>query len=398
MAIFYTIEDALSKNLCRATSTGSWESVPQPLTGGDALRSYQFAQPLVLHCSPDTQALQFLRHEWSGAVAVTVDGVRQTIPLSLESNVDQICVELPRHDGLFEVTIETIPVEGRDLRRCEVWLLGLDFRSTPLSLGRSVRLNDGTKFVYGEWGQFLALAGDNLLPDAIARFGSWAPEDIKLFQHHVAPGDVVLDIGANIGHHSVVFSRLVGPAGLVVAVEAQRVLYQLVQANAVINRCSNILAFHAAAAAEETHVEMHPINYDDATNYGALGINAAEVEYAIPGEQVPARPLDNLVPPLLAGRRVGFVKIDVQAYELFVLRGMRAIIENDRPTIFAEISPYWMRKAGYDFAEIYALLRDHGYDLIHREGLPLGSEGWPEIADDSQFEWDLLAIHPEREA
>jgi FkbM family methyltransferase len=398
LPIIYPLGDALSKNLCRALSTASWEPVAQTLTDGDALRTFQFGQPLVLVCSPDTASLRFLRHAWSGTVAVTVDDVRTIIPLSIEEGIEQQAFELPPHDRPFEVSIESLAVAGREHSRCEVWVLGLGFRTLPLAIGRSVRLNAGTKMVYGDWGEFLALAGDDLLPDAIAKFGSWAPDDIRLFQEHLHPGDVVIDVGANIGHHSVVFSKLVGPEGLVIAIEAQRLFYQLVHANALLNRRGNIVPIHAAAGEAEGAVNMHPINYDGHTNFGALGVNAAGIVYAVEGEAVPCHRLDQLLPGHVGGRRVSFVKIDVQAYELFVLRGMDAILRSDRPTIFAEISPYWMRKAGYEFTEIYTLLRDHGYDLIHRQGLDLGPNGYPEIPEDSEFEWDLLAVHPERRA
>jgi FkbM family methyltransferase len=396
VAIIHPIGEAQAQNLCRVLAAPSWEPVAQSLTGGEAMRTYRFGQPLVLLCGPDTAALQLLRHGWSGTAAVTVNGIRQIIPLSFEDGVEQISVELPKRDGAFEVTIESLPIEGRDPARCEIWLLGLIFRPAPLALARSVRLNAGTKLIYGEWGEFLALAGDNVLPDVIARDGVWAPEDVRVFRNHVRPGDVVIDVGANIGHHAMVFSKLVGAEGLVVAIEAQRMLYQLVQANTVLNRRANIIPVNAAAGDAQGSVTMYPVNYDDPWSYGTLSVNVPGETFAVEGEEVPVHRLDALLPQYLKGRPVRFVKIDVQAYELFVLRGMTAILASDRPTIFIEISPFWMRKFGYEFTEIYELLRGYGYQLIHREGLPLGSQGWPDIPEDSEFEWDLLAVHPER--
>jgi FkbM family methyltransferase len=396
LSVIHPIETARSNNLCRVIAAGSWDPVEQPLTGGKALRTYQFGQPLVLLCGPDTAALVFLRHAWSGTVAVTVGGVRSVIPLSIEDGTDQVSFDLPRQAGAFQVTIESVYDERRDTTRSEIWLLGLVFRTAPLAPSRSIMLNASTKLVYGDWGEFIALAGDTELPDIIARDGAWAPHDIALFRQHVRPGDVVLDIGANIGHHTVVFSKLAGPSGLVIAIEAQRLLYQIVQANAVLNRCSNITVLHTAAGDAEGSVHMNPVNYDDPHSYGTLSVDPGEHVYQVEREEVPVHRLDTLLPPHLKGRAVDFVKIDVQAYELFVLKGMTAILEADRPTIFIEISPFWMRKFGYEFTEIYRLLSGYGYDLIHNETLPLGPDGWPEIPGDSQFEWDLLAVHPGR--
>lgn len=143
---------------------------------------------------------------------------------------------------------------------------------------------------------------------------------------------------------------------------------------------------------------MFPISYDGTGgNFGALGIDAAN-EHDRRGEEVPCYRLDELLPEYLQGRKVGFVKIDVQSYELFVLQGMTAFLENDRPTIFIEISPVWMRRAGYEWTEIYALLHKHGYNLIHRDGTKLSEDGIPIVPSDRDIEWDVLAVHPDRPA
>lgn len=396
MPVPHAIGAAVSQGLCRCVAETGWEWVHHPGIGGDVLRTHSFDNPLVLLCSPETGGLQFLGHEWSGAVSITVDGVRQTVSLARDGGPEAFVIGLPPQDRNFHVTIESVAVAGRDHARCEVWLTGLVFNSTPLALGRSVMLNDRARLIHGDWGDFLALNSDGLLPDAIAQTGSWAPDDIAIFRQHIREGDTVLDVGSNIGHHTVVFSKLVGPGGLVAAIEAQRLMYQLVNANCLLNRCRNVVPLHLAAGSEHGIVTMYPIDYDGEANFGALGVDTTSQFTDNPGEEVEVHPLDDVLPAHLKDRRVAFVKIDVQAYELFVLRGMRRIIEESRPTVFVEISPYWMRKAGYEFTEVYDLLRAHGYDLIHRDYVKLGPDGVPEISPDQDVEWDLLAVHPGR--
>lgn len=393
MTLTHPIDDALAKGLCRAVSTKAWDFVPHVLADGSALKTYSVGQPLVLHCSAETIGLRFLRHEWSGTVCVTVEDQSQFIVLTSDMD-DAVTIELPTATGTFEVTIEAMPVDGRDVAHSEVWLLGLTFACAPLAIGRSVRVNQGTKIIYGDWGEFLTLSSDEVIPDAIARFGSWAPDDIKVFQQHVPEGGVVLDVGANFGHHSVVFSKLVGNTGLVIAIEAQRLMYQLVNANIVLNRCLNTVAILAAAGAARESVHMYPVSYDGSGgNFGALAINSTD-QHQGEGEVVECYRLDELLPDHLRGRSIDFIKIDVQSYELFVLQGMTTLLAKDKPTIFVEISPYWMGVAGYEFTEVYTLLRSLGYNLIHREGTKLTAEGIPDVAADTQIEWDVLAVYP----
>lgn len=392
MTLRQPIGEALSQGVCRIIRSNGWERLPNPALGADALRTYRFGEPLVLMCSADTTSLQFLAHEWSGTVVITTDAGSEQLSLSRDDGSETVEVMLPKHDRDFEVSIEAIAVAGREPQKCEAWLLGIVFERLPQPVSRSLLLNQSTKIVYGDWGEFLVLASDEVIPSAIVREGAWAPRDIDLFREHIGEGDVVLDVGANFGHHSIVFSKLVGDAGQVIAIEAQSLMYRLVHANAALNRRYNILPIHAAAGAEEGSVTMFSVDYDGDHNFGALAVDTENDAADARGERVAVHKLDTLLPPYLEGRPVRFVKIDVQAYELYVLQGMAELIARDRPTIFIEISPYWMRRAGYDYVKIYDLLRENGYDFIHRDGIEAGPNDVPEVAEDDKIEWDLLAV------
>ena len=54
----------------------------------------------------------------------------------------------------------------------------------------------------------------------ILHFGTWEPNVSRVFEELVKPGDSVIDLGANIGYHTLLLSKLVGASGKVIAVEA----------------------------------------------------------------------------------------------------------------------------------------------------------------------------------
>jgi len=385
--------EALSQGICRVITSEGWALVEDAGEAAGAFKTLGPDLPLVLQCAKETVGLEFVRHGWSGTVQVATERGAQIVALTRHGRPDTCVVELEPGDGDFRVTVQSLAVEGRPRDQCEVWLTGLIYKDAPRPLGRSLPLNQHVRILYGHWGEFLVLTRDRTIPNAIIHDGAWAPDDIKQFKRHIRPGDVVIDIGANFGHHAIVFSKLAGSTGLVVAVEAQRAMFQLLQANAVLNDRENIVAIHAAAGAAHGSAKLFAIPKTGEQNFGAAGIDTASTKYSTHGEEVLLCPLDDLLPKYVGGRSINFIKIDVQSYELYVLRGMERIISRDHPKLFVEIAPYWMRRAGYHFTEVYAFLKGHGYSLFHRVGTELDADGVPVVAQGQDFEWDVLAIY-----
>jgi FkbM family methyltransferase len=395
------VNESTARGLCKVVDPAHWITAEHSGVSGEGLKSLYPGRPLVLACSKKLVGLRFLKHDWSGTVKVTFPGGSDIVKLSSEEkNIDYIFEFPEKFDHDFQISICSIAQNNRDKSRQEAWLLGLVFEDISVKISGSYTINKYTKIVSGIWGDFLTLLGDEVIPDEIVKKGSWAPADIEIFKAHVQNGDFILDVGSNFGHHAVVFSKLAGPDGLVIAIEAQRLMYYLVNANAAINGCHNITALHAAAGESRGKVSLYPVNYDTHTNLGSLGINIDDPQQweGNAGEEVDIWPIDELIPAHAQGKRLSFVKIDVQSYELFVLKGMIETIAADKPTIFVEISPVWMKKAGYDYKEIYTLLSSLGYDFIHREGTEIGEDGVPLVLEGQDIEWDLLALHPDRGA
>ncbi len=111
----------------------------------------------------------------------------------------------------------------------------------------------------------------------------------------------MVEVGANAGAHTVSLSQAVGPAGLVLAFEPQRILLQTLCANLALNSLTNVHAFWAAVGNSPGSIVVPPLDYTQDNNFGGLELGGYQQ-----GEQVPVLTLDSLKLP-----RCHFLKIDV---------------------------------------------------------------------------------------
>lgn len=343
---------------------------------------------------PEMRGIWFLRHSWSGYVNIIVNGVTSTENLRAETQDLLYYVEISYAGTEREIEI-SLPASSNPASHRQIWITGFEFSKLPKLPQRSYVLTQWTRFVVSSEGLFVVLENDVDIPAAIMREGCWAPEHLIEFRQHINAGDVVVDVGANFGHHSVAFSRMVGEGGLVIAIEPQLLMIQLLSANSVINGCYNIATVHAAAGARRGRVRMFPVDYRTRGNFGSLGVAfTSKRSLKSNGPLIQQKTVDSISQRLVGDRKISFVKIDVQAYELYVLQGMSRIIQESRPKIFCEISPYWMRLKGYDYRDVYTLLRSAGYTMRHfsRKEIHFGPDGTPLVDKSSKIEWDILAL------
>jgi len=183
----------------------------------------------------------------------------------------------------------------------------------------------------------------------------------RLTRHFVRllrPGDCVIDIGANVGYYTMVAAKLVGPAGCVHAFEASPQTAAWLEANATLNPGANIHV-HSQAVTDRCGKTEFFAAAADRTGYSSirdLGEQTAAVA------TVPTISLDSMLTELPATR---LVKIDVEGAELLALKGMRGLIERDRPYFIFEIDDQFLRELGASAREQCEFLTGRGYEL-HR--------------------------------
>ena len=140
-------------------------------------------------------------------------------------------------------------------------------------------------------------------------------------------GDTVVDIGAHIGHYTILSSMRVGPSGKVVSIEAHRGNFDMLNRNVKLNHLNNVVTLNYAVFSKDTKINLYlPAQESDFTIYNTVMTDRGGKD----GEkfvEVDANTLDNLLQQNgISAGDVNWVKIDVEGAELEVLRGAHNVL------------------------------------------------------------------------
>jgi FkbM family methyltransferase len=255
--------------------------------------------------------------------------------------------------------------------------------------GAPIVLTDayGIRFVLHEWELD---AAEELLSKSFYR------PDFRAIELLLEAGDTAVDVGANVGTHSIMMSRAVGPQGRVIAFEPTPTTAWLMRENLALNRVEN--------------VELHAAAVSDAL--GGVEINVFEQRYAAWNSRGPASndgisPIDvvevravTLDEALDGVERVAFLKIDVEGFELEVLRGASRLLSAGAVECLSfEISQVPLQASGHDARAVFELLASQGYRSYKLDEAGDGFAGPFEDSDDFYANFyasrsDLSALRP----
>lgn len=178
-----------------------------------------------------------------------------------------------------------------------------------------------------KYGYVVYNKNDFYIGKAVEKYGEFSESETDLFRQICKPGDIVVEVGANIGTHTMALAQMVGSDGWVYAFEPQRIVYHTLCANMAINSISNVDCFNMAAGATEGFVLIPEIRYDQPGNFGGI-----EVDKFKQGRQVRRVRLDNCIDV----PHLRLLKIDVEGMEGEVIRGARKLIARHKPVLYVE--------------------------------------------------------------
>lgn len=158
-------------------------------------------------------------------------------------------------------------------------------------------------------GTMMYLRKDAYIGRSLDQYGEYSEGEAILFRELLRPGDVALDIGANIGVFTVAMAQFVGPQGAVYAFEPQRIVFQMLCGNVALNELGNVKTLPNAVGATAGRTKVPTLNYGGVNNFGGLAVGGDA------GEDVAVIRVDDLELPA-----VRLMKIDVEGMEMDVLR------------------------------------------------------------------------------
>jgi FkbM family methyltransferase len=185
----------------------------------------------------------------------------------------------------------------------------------------------------------------------LSLFGTYEPEETALVKGLVKPGDVVVDLGACIGYYTLLFSKLVGPSGRVIAFEPSPDSCSILRRNVSRNGLTNVTVENAGAGASSCIGALHlSSNRMDAHIEHREGDGALSIKVVA---------LDDYFPETST---IDFVKMDIQGLEPLVLRGMEGLVRRSpNIRILTEFWPEGIRRAGSEPEAFLAHLRSLGF-------------------------------------
>ena len=174
-------------------------------------------------------------------------------------------------------------------------------------------------------GRLMYLLNDAYIGRSLDVYGEYSEGEIALFRQLLRPGDVAVDVGANIGALTIGMARLVQPQGTVHAFEPQSAIFEILSNNIRLNGLTNVATYRRAVGSERGTIRVPPLDYATANNFGGVALVSHE------GEPVEVVTIDDL-----GLTRLRLLKVDVEGMEAEVVTGARATIARLQPALYIE--------------------------------------------------------------
>lgn len=204
----------------------------------------------------------------------------------------------------------------------------------------------------------------SLFARQLAKYRAYEPVNsnwlVSRFSQH--PHGLFVDVGANFGWYSLLTARLSKEAR-VVALEPGRENYKLLLRNIERNAFRNILALNVGAGSQSSTAALFAHEQD---NPGAHSIRPSSA--GLSEEDIRIEPLDAVLEPHAGPVRL--LKIDVEGYEIEVLRGAALTLKRTE-AVLLEYSPAFLRECGHEPTELLNILGEEGFNphLVSPAGL-----------------------------
>jgi FkbM family methyltransferase len=195
--------------------------------------------------------------------------------------------------------------------------------------------------------------------------GQFEPSTARAYAKIIKPGQTVLDIGANIGAHTLRLAELVGNEGTVIAFEPTEYAYRKLTTNLSLNpKLGHRVVAEQVMLGREDVKDYKTEIYSSWTVVGQANRHPKHLGELKSTSGASMLRLDSY----LAHRgnpKVDFIKLDVDGYECEVLAGAESILKRDKPTICLELAPYVLEERGASMDQLIEILVANNYRFFN---------------------------------
>jgi FkbM family methyltransferase len=174
----------------------------------------------------------------------------------------------------------------------------------------------------------------------IAQHKSWEPHIRAVIEEHLRPGDVFVDVGANVGVMTFAAAKRVGPAGVVVAFEPNKDNARMLLKGIAKNGFGGFVRLYPFALSEKQ---------------GLFGMEGFSNTYLVSAGSSERLVQSMRGDDILRGEpRIDFIKLDIEGHEPFALAGMQGVLRTHRPNVLCEFNPRCLRDHVGKLHEVFA--------------------------------------------
>jgi FkbM family methyltransferase len=183
---------------------------------------------------------------------------------------------------------------------------------------------------------------------------AWWNNEANLLADYVKPGSLVVDVGANLGFMTALFSRLATRAGIIHSFEPSPDTFRKLQEVIAENCLENVRAHNFGCGDKEEQLQLY---CKPSSGHSSLRRpDRADDIRAV--QEVSIVRLDEYLAPQID--RLDFLKIDTEGHEDAVIAGAEKLIAQHRPTIYIELASEFMESS----RRAVSLLKSAGYRFV----------------------------------
>lgn len=250
------------------------------------------------------------------------------------------------YDRLVIKILRRIPPSIRGKRRISRFLLSNIFPN------KDILIEDSFGFSY-KVPSITETVAFSLLVDGI-----YEPISLNLIKNYLVPGDVFVDIGANIGAFTFPCASRVGLSGKVIAIEASPTVLDYLKKNITLNKLNNIKLEECAVAENDFEEKFFYEAPSDHFGMGSFGPQFQNTPITLKCRTLDSILKDNLI------HKVKAIKIDVEGYEAMVFKGARQLLTSaDAPLILFEFIDWAEKRLNLKPGDSQRQLLNFGYDI-----------------------------------